>query len=112
MKKIKKKAKIKIKEAVSFANKNDMNFYFGFQKAYYKLDNIPTLEEYIKYNIYLINSDEYEIKNSEKNKYDIKIVESLEEYLKSTKLNFFNDRFDKKLMLLTDLQKAFNNLKG
>ena len=98
--------KIRITEIKKYIKKYNMNLYINdnITRKYYKLDYYPTIIDYLKYNIVLINSTERMLNHVSKNEIFVIELESLEELCKKYKINLFNlkiEQLDKILNLIS-----------
>jgi hypothetical protein len=102
------KFKIRITEIQKYIKKYNMNLYINdnINRKYYKMDYYPTIIDYIKYKIVLINSTEGMLNYVGEHELFIIELESLEELCKKYKIKLFNlkiEQLDKILNLISTL---------
>jgi len=102
------KFKIRITEIQKYIKKYNMNLYINdnITRKYYKMDYYPTIIDYIKYKIVLINSKEGILNYVGEHELFVIELESLEELCKKYKIKLFNlkvEQLDKILNLISTL---------
>lgn len=102
------KFKIRITEIQKYIKKYNMNLYINdnINRKYYKMDYYPTIIDYIKYKIVLINSTEGMLNYVGENELFVIELESLEELCKKYKIKLFNlkiEQLDKILNIISTL---------
>ena len=102
------KFKIRITEIQKYIKKYNMNLYINdnITRKYYKMDYYPTIIDYIKHKIVLINSTEGMLNYVGEHELFIIELESLEKLCKKYKIKLFNlkiEQLDKILNLISTL---------